>query len=57
MLVVGSRRVDGFGGPPGGSVTAQLVSRAWCPVVAVVPAPAETSGAPAAEAGSTVPVT
>jgi CBS domain-containing protein len=57
LLVVGSRHVDGLGGPLGGSLTARLVSRALCPVVAVVPAPAETSGAPAAEAGSAVPAT
>ncbi|GAA4731276.1 CBS domain-containing protein [Actinomycetospora chibensis] len=57
LLVVGSRHVDGPGGPPGGSLTARLVSRARCPVVAVVPAPAESPGAPVAEAGSAVPVT
>ncbi|GAA4880881.1 CBS domain-containing protein [Actinomycetospora straminea] len=41
MLVLGTRHVEGLGDPPGGSVTARLVSRAWCPVVAVVPVPEE----------------
>jgi CBS domain-containing protein len=54
LLVVGSRHVDGFGGPPGGSVTAQVVSRAGCPVVAVVPSPLE-AGATTGEGAPAVP--
>lgn len=62
LLVVGSRHVDGPGDPTAGSLTARLVGRALCPVVAVVPAPAETSpaetsGAPAADAVSAAPAT
>ncbi|PVZ06264.1 CBS domain-containing protein [Actinomycetospora cinnamomea] len=55
LVVVGSRHVDGVGGPPGGSVTAQLVSRAWCPVVAVVPVRPEETGERAGEDAAAVP--
>ncbi|MHC1557804.1 CBS domain-containing protein [Actinomycetospora sp. C-140] len=35
LLVVGSRQVEGLGGPRRGSLTARLVGHARCPVVAV----------------------
>ncbi|MDD7967894.1 CBS domain-containing protein [Actinomycetospora lemnae] len=52
MLVLGTRHVEGLGDPPGGSVTARLVSRAWCPVVAVVPVPEHAPAGHAADAVS-----
>jgi CBS domain-containing protein len=54
LVVVGTHHVEGIGGPSAGSVTAQLVGRAWCPVVAVVPVRVEV-GEPAGPGPATVP--
>ncbi|MDD7939526.1 CBS domain-containing protein [Actinomycetospora lutea] len=48
LLVVGSRQVEGLGGPRRGSLTARLVGYARCPVV-VVPEHVEVPAAPADE--------
>ena len=37
LVVIGSRGVGGVAGALAGSVTAQLATRAWCPVVVVGP--------------------
>ncbi|GAA4783273.1 hypothetical protein GCM10023200_15890 [Actinomycetospora chlora] len=55
LLVLGSRHAEEVAGDVGGSLTARVIGRAACPVVAVVPAPADPVAAGDTARAATAP--